>query len=351
MKKRGYILKGYTYEYKRNYLIDNLKVILIFLVVLGHTIEYYINQNYILRGIYVYIYIFHMPLFIYISGYLSKKNLKSVNGIIKKLILPYLFFNTMWYICVYLVTGENMFSIFYPGWTLWYLISLFFWRVSVIYITKIKFIIPISFIVGLLIGLDKTGENFLSLSRTIVFLPFFLMGYYTKEKFLKNISSINKGIGIIIIGIFLLISMYIAKEQIVNYKFLYNSHGYSSNNLSIYNGILFRFILYILSIILSIGVIILTPSRKVFYSKFGKNTMNVYLFHIYLVAIVLGIVPKWNISFLHNLIVITSPFFIMFLLSQNFVKIVYNYIFIPINYIFDLILRIIKNIYFKIIKI
>ena len=60
----------------RNYLVDNLKVILIFLVVFGHTIEYYIGQSAILRGIYMYIYIFHMPLFVYISGYLSQKSSK-----------------------------------------------------------------------------------------------------------------------------------------------------------------------------------------------------------------------------------------------------------------------------------
>jgi fucose 4-O-acetylase-like acetyltransferase len=49
----------------RNYLVDNLKVILIFLVVFGHTIEYYIGQSEILRGIYMYIYMFHMMEFIW----------------------------------------------------------------------------------------------------------------------------------------------------------------------------------------------------------------------------------------------------------------------------------------------
>ncbi|MGL5641288.1 MAG: acyltransferase family protein, partial [Paraclostridium sp.] len=137
-------MKDYKGIESRNYLVDNLKVILMFAVVFGHTIEHYIDQNYILRGIYIYIYIFHMPLFIFISGYLSKKSVKSNKKIVEKLLIPYLFFNIVWYIGVYIVTGQNMFSIFYPGWTLWYLISLFFWRISLKYLTKIKYIIPIS---------------------------------------------------------------------------------------------------------------------------------------------------------------------------------------------------------------
>lgn len=344
-------MKDYKGIESRNYLVDNLKVILMFAVVFGHTIEHYIDQNYILRGIYIYIYIFHMPLFIFISGYLSKKSVKSNKKIVEKLLIPYLFFNVVWYIGVYIVTGKNMFSIFYPGWTLWYLISLFFWRISLKYLTKIKYIIPISFALGLLIGLDSIGENFLSISRTIVFLPFFLMGFYTDEKSLKKINNMNKGIGLLIVIVFILVGMYIAKDQMVNYKFLYNSNAYYTNNLSILEGLLFRSILYIFSIILSIGVINLVSSEKMFYSKYGKNTMNVYVFHIYLIVVILNFIPRWDISILSNIIIMISPLVIMFILSLNFVNNIYNFIFNPINYVFERIVRFIKGAYHKLFRI
>ena len=60
-----------------NYFIDNLKVILIFLVVFGHLIERYIDTNSTLLGVYMFIYIFHMPLFVFVSGFLSKNIYKS----------------------------------------------------------------------------------------------------------------------------------------------------------------------------------------------------------------------------------------------------------------------------------
>ena len=60
-----------------NYFIDNLKVILIFLVVFGHLIERYIDTNSTLLGVYMFIYIFHIPLFVFVSGFLSKNIYKS----------------------------------------------------------------------------------------------------------------------------------------------------------------------------------------------------------------------------------------------------------------------------------
>ncbi|MFP3877521.1 acyltransferase family protein, partial [Bacillus paralicheniformis] len=50
--------------------ISNIKGLLIFLVVFGHLIELYKGNYY---QIFVLIYAFHMPLFIFISGFLAKR--------------------------------------------------------------------------------------------------------------------------------------------------------------------------------------------------------------------------------------------------------------------------------------
>ncbi|MEG2789098.1 MAG: hypothetical protein RR942_14900, partial [Romboutsia sp.] len=85
--------------------------------------------------------------------------------------------------------------------------------------------------------------------------------------------------------------------------------------------------------------------------KYGKNTMNVYVFHIYLIVIVLKLIPRWNIDLFSNIIIIVSPFLIMFILSLDFVKKIYNYIFNPIIYIFEYIMKFIKHIYYMISRI
>ena len=63
-------------EAKKHYLyFDYLKFFLIFFVVFGHMIEKYI-ENPVMRAIYFFIYSFHMPVFIFISGMFAKYDKK-----------------------------------------------------------------------------------------------------------------------------------------------------------------------------------------------------------------------------------------------------------------------------------
>lgn len=316
---------------ERNYLLDNLKVILIFFVVFGHTIEYYIKDSKLLMTLYIFIYIFHMPLFIFISGYLSKNFYKMKRKAVKNLLIPYIIFNMIWYTAVYIGTKKAMFTVMYPGWTLWYLLSLFFWRIILKYIVKIKNILLISFIVGIIVGVIPAINGYLSISRTIVFLPFFLLGYYTKEGHFDKLRNINKLFAFIGIALFLFIAIFVVNYNVVDYKFLYNSYSFSSLEVGLFNGLLYRGILYISSILFGVCVIMLVPNIKQAYSNIGKATMNVYVFHIYLVMLVYFFIPKWNMGILQNILILLSPVLIIHILSRKRVNKVYDGIFYPVN--------------------
>ncbi|WP_111931727.1 acyltransferase family protein [Clostridium tertium] len=320
---------------KRYYLLDNLKVILIFFVVFGHVIEYYINDNSILMTLYIFIYIFHMPLFIFISGYLSKNFYKMKRKAIRNLLIPYIIFNMIWYTAVYIGTRRAMFSVLYPGWTLWYLLSLFFWRITLKYLIKFKHILLLSFIAGVLVGLIPSIGSILSISRTIVFLPFFLLGYYATEEHLEKIKSFKSEYAITGILVFLLVAIYIVKNDLFNYKFLYNSYSYNALEVSLFEGTIFRIFLYFGAIIFSICVINLVPRKEQFFSKIGKATMNIYVFHIYLVMLVYFFIPKWNIGLLQNILILISPFIIIFILSRKKINKVYDGLFYPVNISID----------------
>ena len=57
---------------ERDNFWDSLKFLLIFFVVYGHMIETYAPDGYFNRAMYNFIYIFHMPFFMFISGRFSQ---------------------------------------------------------------------------------------------------------------------------------------------------------------------------------------------------------------------------------------------------------------------------------------
>src|SRR5699024_467396 len=88
-----------------------------------HLIEIY-QENY--YELFTFIYAFHMPLFIFISGYLAKR--MKLHKIIN-LILLYLIFQTFFNWVLYL-TGDYpnlQFTYGRPHFHLWYIVSLGFW--------------------------------------------------------------------------------------------------------------------------------------------------------------------------------------------------------------------------------
>lgn len=93
---------------KRDKGIDFIKGIAIILVVLGHVITNGVSSQVIINGYIIklcnIIYFFHMPLFFFISGYLTKKYINENNNIDKEkvhkkilaLIIPYISFSTIY---------------------------------------------------------------------------------------------------------------------------------------------------------------------------------------------------------------------------------------------------------------
>lgn len=310
----------------KNYFVDNVKVLLIFLVVFGHLIERYIDTNDTLMGIYMFIYTFHMPLFIFISGFLSKNIYKSKKILFKDLLVPYIVLNIIWYTLAYLYTGEYNLPIIYPGWTLWFLLSLFFWRISLKYLIRVKYILPISFILGIIVGLVPNG-SILSFSRTIYFLPYFLLGYYCDSNKLEKLNKINVWTALLGVIIFIVLCLYIADKNILDYRFLYGSYSYKELNMNIWIGMAYRVLLYMSSIILSSFICILTPTIKTFYSNLSKSTMYVYAFHIYVVLIIFYLIPAWDKSILTKSIILFSPLFVTYLLSNKIFANIYKFMF------------------------
>ena len=225
--------------------------------------------------------------------------------------------------------------IYYAGWTLWYLLSLFVWRIFLKHNINIKCVLILSIILGLLIGAIDKYNFLLVFSRTFTFLAFFLFGYYSNSsiiKKVKNYSKIVSSLGLICMGLF---AFLITKYELISYKFLYMSESYKNFGLKIFQGILLRILFYILAILVSIFVINLVSSRKQSLSKLGSNTLIIYLGHIYILRWINKLVPDTNSTIIILFISLAFSILICLILSLPILINIYKYVFGKINYCMD----------------
>lgn len=265
---------------QRDYLFDNYKVLLIFLVVVGHFIEPCYKNNDFLYAIKWLIVSFHMPAFIFISGYFSKREL-PLTTLFVKLGIPYLAYEIIYYLLYVLILDKQTHLAFmYPKFSLWYLMALFFWRVITPYVKKIPYNIPLAIIAGLMIGLSDMKDNFLSIPRILVFYPFFLAGIYFKREYVTTLRKyISKSKAFIIFAVLSLVLVLNAFNTQYSVKIFYGRYNYDFLGQTPLEGMFCRMVCYIISFAFTFALMMFISDQKMFYSYIGTRTMAIYLFH------------------------------------------------------------------------
>ena len=323
----------------RDYHIDNIKGVLIILVVCGHMLSYLQDMNSAFAtGVRTFIYFFHMPGFIFMSGYLAKGFLKKqykgekllsyvwlyilfkdainlVHFIFRRpyfaeynhtpelVLIVILFCFGIWLLSqlysrsplfqntfIISVTGFSLLheNILTVGAASWYLLALV-WFYLIIYLTrnmKHSHVLAIAVILAAIANYQDSIGKFLSLSRVINFLPFFLMGFYmTKARFDAIVN--HRRWKPILSAFFLIAAIFITWNGKAVQKwlgvFFFGISPYSKllklGNWYYYMAPLTCILWMAVTAVILFGLFSLCPRRKSFLAKLGKNTIGIYILH------------------------------------------------------------------------
>ena len=321
---------------KRDGRMENLDIykgFLIFLVVWGHFMMPLIDREYpVARRLFLLIYSFHMPAFIFLSGYFYYGSWKKRGTVFKSIcswIVLYCAMKLMLNCCDILFYGEKKLipNFLHESYAPWYILVMIIFKLLLLpieFIQKINkkdtetnnqnimkgktdmpkelFSDGISIYLMFLIVLsaclsmlnmpwqEKVGD-FLALDRVVSFAPFFYMGMLYKKYLSSGRVSVfektNKPLfitGAIFVGTFIIFFSIIGPYT----RMFYGTWGYIlvyENMASIFKGVLnplrVVFIPYALCIAYFFFVLI---NKKEFFltsflKKFGVYSLPIYVFH------------------------------------------------------------------------
>lgn len=274
-----------------SYLIDNIKVVLIFLVVFNHIIAFnLVKVDIVVRYVWYAITIFHMPAFIFISGYLSKKPQNAMKNF-KNLLIPYILGYTLtWYSQIWLGRSVDYEILRPTGTVMWYILALFIYRLTIEALGKIRMIVPLSILIALWAGTRPEFTTFLSASRIVVFFPFFVAGYLWKSEYITAVRKFKgKWMLVVISGVLLWAVPNYMITNGMGIAIFRGNHGYTLCGLTDAQGVILRLLMYLVSFIVVYTMLALMPDIKLPLTYVGQHTMGIYFFHYPIMIIMNGL--------------------------------------------------------------
>lgn len=269
-------------ENKRSALYDNVRFLLIFLVVIGHFVELYLARSNAYRSIVIFIYSFHMPLFLFVAG-LFYKDKDTTAKAVAYICIGYLL-KMILALEKQLISGQFEFSLLSEEYIPWYMFALAFYIVISHVLRNVdkRLLLIMSVLLSCFAGYDDTVGVFLTLSRIIVFYPFFLLGQMCSY---EGLAALSRKPVLRVTGAAVLIAWAAAcvllREKLFPLRpLLLGRHPYSVSEEFLPWGGIYRLFCYALAVPVGFAVICVTPSRRIpLVTLVGQRTLQIFFWH------------------------------------------------------------------------
>ncbi|WP_218006039.1 acyltransferase family protein [Actinomadura hibisca] len=265
---------------ERDPYFDNAKFLAILLVVIGHSLANKMNVP-LAKGLYIFIYMFHMPLFIVITGYFSR-NWTFSGGKARKLItnvgVPYVVFETAYSLYDWLVgRNELEVSLLNPYFLTWFLCALFMWRLSTPVWQQIRWPLGVAMVFSLLSYMSDLGGTF-DVHRVIGLLPFYVLGLMLRPEHFELLKKpMARVVGIVVMFGGLGVAWF-AKDR-MTHTWIYWKTPHQDLGVDNVTGTLMRLAMFACAIVLVAAFLTLVPQRRAWFTALGSTTLYAYLLH------------------------------------------------------------------------
>ena len=341
------------------YLTTNIKGVLILFLAMYHFISGTVNSSLntiedtlgtaglLMCTPLVVFFLCATPIFVFITGYGSKDTEACRNTAFTLYFIPYLVLTLVMVLEIALINGLpiKLFP-FEPLIQLWFLLSMFIWMLMLKDAARIRFILPISAVIMLVIGMMSNNGvfafssglgTFFGLSRALYYFPFLLLGFFMSAKALeriRNAKAVTVIIGFLLIAAlgvgtvamccvnpnFSIRSLLLFKGDgtYLNYLLTDANAGFFSAHWKVnVAGAVITLVFCVLTLLLLFLMLRLMPKKKVpVLTRIGNASYTVFCLHVFIVMPLSVLINMLDFK-LALLVSAVGAFAICMLLSVN----------------------------------
>jgi fucose 4-O-acetylase-like acetyltransferase len=279
---------------RRDPYLDNAKFLAVLLVVVGHVWNNLSNLPVVEAG-YLWLYLFHMPAFVLVTGYLSRRSTTvtphRARQIVAGLVVPYLLFQAVYGVLGDVATIKSAEpGVLSPAWMMWFLAAVACWRLTAPLWERLRAPVAIAVLVSLVGGATTAGE--LALTQVLGLLPFFVLGLCLQPHHLTWLHSraVRTAAGVAL-GAAAVASWVVVPVTEMQVEWVLWRTSYDQLGVGWLEGGLARLGLLLTGLVLAVALLALVPRRPMWFTPLGAHTMYAYLLHglVVLAALALGV--------------------------------------------------------------
>ena len=269
---------GHVRPASRDPFFDNAKLLLVTLVVIGHSWNLLPDAS-TSSPVYTFLYAWHVPAFVLVTGYLSRSftfTRRNLHKLVTTIVVPYLVFETLLALFRTTVGHEDLGMLYLsPHWPMWYLSALFLWRLATPLFKRVPQPMVLAVAVSLVGGLNTL--DWLDLPRTLGLLPFFVAGMTMRREHFEWLAQPR----VRVVAAGLLVTAFVAATFLngVSKEWLYWRTGYPDLGVPFWLGMICRAGVMLVAATLALSALSLIPTSQRWFTPLGSASLVVYLFH------------------------------------------------------------------------
>lgn len=273
---------------QRDAFFDNAKYLAIVLVAMGHSWELFKGGSRTAEALYLFVYAFHMPAFIIISGYFSRNfDLRPdhVKRLVTGVVVPYVVFETAYSLFNAAVgdAPDHPISLTDPWYLTWFLAALFVWRLTTPIWRVLRMPLALALVIAALATTSPNIGGSLDLQRVLQFLPFFVLGLGLKPEHFHVMRRRETRILSVAVVLGALSFAYWAAGAGLDPSWLYHRTSAQQMGAPWWAGPVMTVVLFCVSVLLTACFFAWVPRRRTWFTALGAGTLYGYLLHGFLI--------------------------------------------------------------------